>query len=85
MNIFDSHQACADFENRHRDYFNGVPEMLVLCRNIGETLVIQNTPDTLTRIKVVRTERPMVILSVETHTLDGKLRERTELHLPESA
>lgn len=85
MNIFDSHQAHGGFENRHRDYFNGVPEMLVLCRNVGESLVIQNTSDTLTRIKVVRTERPMVILSVETRTLDGKLKEVTELRLPESA
>ncbi|GLZ85713.1 hypothetical protein E8E95_15765 [Pseudomonas sp. BN414] len=59
--------------------------MLVLCRNVGESLVIQNTSDTLTRIKVVRTERPMVILSVETRTLDGKLKEVTELRLPESA
>lgn len=85
MSIFDSHQAVGGFKNRHRDYFNGVPEMLVLCRNVGESLVIQKTPDTLTRIKVVRTERPMVILSVETRTLDGKLKERTELRLLESA
>lgn len=59
--------------------------MLVLCRNVGESLVIQRTPDTITRIKVIRSERPMVVLSVETRTLDGKLEELTELHLRESA
>ncbi|MCY1207553.1 hypothetical protein D9M68_145220 [compost metagenome] len=59
--------------------------MLVLCRNVGETLVIQHSPETLTHIKVIRTERPTVILSVETRTLDGKLKELTELRLRESA
>ncbi|WP_271408503.1 hypothetical protein [Pseudomonas sp. Q1-7] len=59
--------------------------MLVLSRNVGESLVIQRTPDTLTRIKVIRTERPSVVLSVETLGLDGRLRERHEIHLRDSA
>lgn len=59
--------------------------MLVLSRNVGESLVIQRTPDTLTRIKVIRTERPSVVLSVETLGLDGRLRERREIHLRDSA
>ncbi|MDH4580555.1 hypothetical protein E8F20_01550 [Pseudomonas sp. BN415] len=59
--------------------------MLVLCRNVGESLVIQRTPDTLTRIKVIRTERPTVVLSVETRTLDGRLTQRSEIRLRESA
>lgn len=50
--------------------------MLVLCRNVGETLAIQRSPETLTRIKVIRMEQPTVILSVEARTLDGKLKER---------
>ena len=85
MTIFDSHQARSGFDNRRCDNFSGAFEMLVLCRNVGESLVIQQTPETLTRIKVIRTERPTVILSVETRTLDGKLMKRTELHLPETA
>ncbi|WP_342246577.1 hypothetical protein [Pseudomonas sp. OTU5201] len=59
--------------------------MLVLCRNVGESLVIQRTPDTLTRIKVIRAERPTVVLSVETRTLDGRLTQRSEIRLRESA
>ncbi|WP_044870450.1 hypothetical protein [Pseudomonas sp. LFM046] len=59
--------------------------MLILCRNVGESVVVQRTPDTITRIKVIRVERPTVVLSVETRTLDGRLTESRELRLLESA
>lgn len=59
--------------------------MLVLCRNVGESLVIHKSPDSLTRIKVIRAQRPTVVLSIETRSLDGSLRKRTLLQLNESA
>ncbi|BAN49808.1 hypothetical protein [Metapseudomonas resinovorans] len=59
--------------------------MLVLCRNVGESLVIQRTPRSVTHIKVIRSERPTVVLSIETRSLDGRLRKRTEVQLGEPA
>ncbi|MFC5696618.1 hypothetical protein ACFPU0_13740 [Pseudomonas sp. GCM10022186] len=84
MNIFDSHRACGDFDNR-RDNRNGRFAMLVLCRTPGESLVIQRSPDTLTRIKVVRVQWPMIVLAIETLGLDGALMERRELRLRETS
>ncbi len=84
MSIFDSHRACGDFDNQ-RDNCNGRFEMLVLCRSPGESLVIQRSPDTLTRIKVVRVRWPMIVLAIETLDSAGALMERRELRLRETS
>ncbi|MFZ6048892.1 hypothetical protein ACFW0H_22570 [Pseudomonas sp. CR3202] len=59
--------------------------MRVLCLTPGESLVIQRSPDTLTRIKVVRLQWPMIVLALETRSLAGALLERSELRLRESS